>query len=180
MPFTADILIGNTNTYQAVDFRDAPTQDLETGVEMYLSLCIKAPDSNRQWITEATNATPIVITSDAHGLETGDVITVVNVGGNGAAKGTFAVTVIDADSFSLDGSTGDGDYTGGGQWWQCVDGAAALAMTDAGEGLYTVDIDGSIGLISNEVYMLVYYCLGAYRDVFNDIVRVVARLRGSN
>lgn len=179
MPFTPDIFIGNTNTYQVTDFRDALTQDLETGVEMYLSLC-RNPAANTQLVTNATNATPIVITSAAHGLQTGDQVTIVNVGGNGAAKGTFDVTVATADTFSLDDSAGDGDYTDGGQWFQCVEGAAALPMIDQGDGLYSVDIDGDLGLLPRTIYVAVFYCRGAYRDIFNDIVRVVARVRGSD
>jgi hypothetical protein len=179
MAFTPDILIGNTNTYQVVGFRDAITLDLETGVEMYLSLCL-SPPSGRQMITNATNTNPIVVTSADHGLADDDVITIINVGGNGAAKGTFAVTVIDDDSFSLDGSTGDGDYTGGGQWFQCLAETDGLTMGDEGDGLYSIDIDGSIGLNPQQVYIVIFYCLGAYRDVFNDVVRVVARVRGSS
>jgi hypothetical protein len=67
-------------------------------------------------ITGATNASPIVITSAGHGLSTGDRVTIAGVGGNDAANGTFIITKVDADSFSLDGSTGDGAYTTGGTW----------------------------------------------------------------
>lgn len=67
-------------------------------------------------ITGATNASPIVITSTSHGLQTGDRLTVVNVGGNTAANGTFTITKVDANSFSLDDSTGNGAYTSGGTW----------------------------------------------------------------
>jgi hypothetical protein len=65
-------------------------------------------------ITAASNATPIVVTSAAHGLSTGDPVTVASVGGNTAANGDFVVTRIDANSFSLDGSVGNGAYTSGG------------------------------------------------------------------
>jgi hypothetical protein len=67
-------------------------------------------------ITGATNATPIVITSAGHGLTSGSVVTISGVGGNTAANGTAAVTRIDADTFSLDGSSGNGAYTSGGSW----------------------------------------------------------------
>lgn len=65
-------------------------------------------------ITAASNATPIVITSTAHGLVTGDAVTVAAVGGNTAANGNWLVTKIDANTFSLDGSVGNGAYTSGG------------------------------------------------------------------
>jgi hypothetical protein len=41
---------------------------------------------------------------------------VVNVGGNTAANGTFDVTVVNANSFSLDSSVGNAPYTSGGTW----------------------------------------------------------------
>jgi hypothetical protein len=67
-------------------------------------------------VTGATNASPIVITSTAHGLTTGTRVTVAGVGGNTAANGTHTITRIDANTFSLDGSTGNGAYTSGGTW----------------------------------------------------------------
>jgi hypothetical protein len=65
-------------------------------------------------ITAASNASPIVITSTAHGLATGDRVTVASVGGNTAANGDWVITKVDADTFRLDGSTGNGTYTSGG------------------------------------------------------------------
>lgn len=67
-------------------------------------------------ITAATNASPIVISSTAHGLTTGQTVTVAGVLGNTAANGTRKITYVDADRFSLDGSTGNGAYTSGGTW----------------------------------------------------------------
>lgn len=67
-------------------------------------------------VTGATNATPIVVTSAGHGLTTGAFVTVSGVVGNTSANGSFAVTVLDADRFELDGSTGGGSYTSGGAW----------------------------------------------------------------
>lgn len=67
-------------------------------------------------VTGATNASPIVITSVAHGLTTGMSVTVASVGGNTAANGVFTITKVSADTFSLDGSTGNAPYTAGGTW----------------------------------------------------------------
>lgn len=67
-------------------------------------------------ITGATNASPIVITSASHGLTTGTRVTISGVGGNTAANGTFTITRLDANTFSLDGSSGNGAYTSGGTW----------------------------------------------------------------
>jgi len=67
-------------------------------------------------ITDASNATPIVITSAGHGLSTGDTVKVEAVQGNDAANGTFTVTVLSLDTFSLDTSAGNGTYGDGGTW----------------------------------------------------------------
>src|SRR5574344_708818 len=65
-------------------------------------------------ITAASNATPIVITATAHGFNTGDKVYITGVGGNTAANGTWVVTRLTADTFSLNGSVGNGAYTSGG------------------------------------------------------------------
>lgn len=75
---------------------------------------ILGSDASPITITGATNASPIVVTATAHGLVTGAVVTQASVGGNTAANGTFAITRIDANSYSLNGSTGNGVYTSGG------------------------------------------------------------------
>lgn len=71
----------------------------------------------RTAITDATNASPIVITSAGHGLQTGDRVYITGVGGNTAANGFWNVTLDGGDpdnKFALDGSTGNGAYTSGG------------------------------------------------------------------
>lgn len=73
-----------------------------------------AQESEVGTIIGATNASPIVVTVTAHGYETGDQATIANVLGNLAANGNWTITVLTADTFSLDGSTGDGAYTSGG------------------------------------------------------------------
>jgi hypothetical protein len=65
-------------------------------------------------ITGATNASPIVITATNHGFQTGDTVLVAGVLGNTAANGTFTITRVTVNTFSLDGSTGSGAYTSGG------------------------------------------------------------------
>lgn len=62
----------------------------------------------------ATNATPIWVTAKGHGLATGNQVTVSEVEGNTAANGIWTVAVVDADSFFLNGSAGNGNYTTGG------------------------------------------------------------------
>jgi len=66
-------------------------------------------------VTDATNATPIVVTVSAdHGYATGDRVNIASVGGNTAANAWWIITVTDTDEFSLDGSVGNGAYTSGG------------------------------------------------------------------
>lgn len=65
-------------------------------------------------ITGATNASPIVVTIASHGYQTGDQATVAGVLGNTAANGNWSITVLTANTFSLDGSVGNASYTSGG------------------------------------------------------------------
>lgn len=80
------------------------------------SLVPKDPSATGGGITGATNATPIVITSTAHGLSTGTRVTISGVFGNTAANGDWQITVVDANTFSLNTSVGNGAYTSGGVW----------------------------------------------------------------
>lgn len=66
-------------------------------------------------ITNATNATPIAITtSAAHLYASGDTVVITGVVGNTAANGTFVIVVTGSTSFTLTGSVGNGAYTSGG------------------------------------------------------------------
>jgi hypothetical protein len=68
-------------------------------------------------VLAATNASPIAITtaSPTNSLITGSQVTITSVNGNTAANvaGNF-IHVIDSTHFTLDGTTGNGAYTGGG------------------------------------------------------------------
>ncbi len=95
-------------------------------------------------ITDATNTGPIVVTAVAHGRQTGDQVEIKDVLGNTAANGVWTVTNVDADSFSLDGSTGNGDYRsdGTGTW---NTGASTITYTN----LPTTD---DPAIVKREVY----------------------------
>lgn len=74
--------------------------------------------SDSKTISAATNATPIVCTATAHGRSTGDALTIRGGLGMSSINNTpanpyWTITKIDADTFSLDGSCGNGTYTGG-------------------------------------------------------------------
>lgn len=59
-------------------------------------------------IESSTNASPIVVTAKAHGLLTGDSVTISGHATNTNANGTWTITKVDADRFSLNTSTGNG------------------------------------------------------------------------
>ena len=68
----------------------------------------------KKTVTGATNASPIVLTVASHGYSTGDRVAVWGVLGNKGANGVRTITVLDANTFELDGSAGTGAYTSGG------------------------------------------------------------------
>jgi|HubBroStandDraft_5_1064220.scaffolds.fasta_scaffold07093_4 hypothetical protein len=86
----------------------APYWALGNGVEVY-----DLPTT----VVGATNASPIVVeTSAPHGLTSGDPYALEAVLGNTACNAVWpSVTVLTSTTFELDGSTGSGAYTGGGQ-----------------------------------------------------------------
>ena len=87
-----------------------------------------------QVITGATNATPIVITSNTHGLLDGDSVTIAGVQGNNAANGTFVVASSAANTFALTGSVGTGAY---------IAGTGSLASRGAGASTTAITLTGS-------------------------------------
>lgn len=65
--------------------------------------------------TSGNAVSPIQITTTApHTLTTGQTVTISGVGGNTAANGTFTITVLNSTQFTLNGTTGNGNYTSGG------------------------------------------------------------------
>ena len=72
-------------------------------------------------ILDVSSTTPVVLESTAHGLATGQTVSVSGVGGIVSINGIFTVDVIDGDFFILNDSSNDGqDYTGGGSWFAGV------------------------------------------------------------
>lgn len=65
-------------------------------------------------ITGATAATPIVVTSAAHGYSNGDTVYIQGVLGNTKANGTFQIANVATDTFELVDSVGTVAYTSGG------------------------------------------------------------------
>ena len=77
-------------------------------------------------ITNATFTAPIQITSASHGLATGTIIKITGVGGNTSANGTWTIVALDANTFTLNGSSGNNTYTGSGTW---VSGVSTINYT---------------------------------------------------
>jgi hypothetical protein len=66
-------------------------------------------------ITAATNASPIAITTATpHGYVTGQTVSIVGGAGNLIMNQPWVITVTGPTTFTLQGSTGNGTYTGGG------------------------------------------------------------------
>lgn len=78
-------------------------------------------------ITAATNADPISCTATGHPLSTDDTVLIAGVRGNYAANGVWVVTKSDANTFTLNNSTGSGLYTGGGTVYS---GASSITYSD--------------------------------------------------
>ena len=93
----------------------------------------EATDVTTLHITNATNASPIqVTTSTNHGLTTGNVIFIPNaVSGNTATNGCWTITYVDPTNFTLDSSTGNGSFTGSNTAFSPYEIAIALPITSA-------------------------------------------------
>ena len=157
-----------------IGYTDNPTSATPTWVEMDLPLTLEGGgaignasvstpiviSTARAEIMDASNTTPIVITSVGHGLATNDNVLVDDVMGNVAANGDWFINVLDADSFELFGSVGDGAYTAGGTWMQFHNLGSGEQVEIAGvtgnlaaNGLFTItvvddfsfELDGSAG-----------------------------------
>lgn len=91
-------------------------------------------------ISSSTNAAPIVVTTAAaHGYSTGDRVTIFGHATNTSANGTWVITVLDADEFSLNGSSGVGIGSNTGVH---AIAAKSIFVQDANHVRLTFDTDG--------------------------------------
>src|SRR5579864_7745651 len=66
-------------------------------------------------VTGATNSSPIVLgVTSTVGLAAGSIVSVAGVEGDTAANGTWQISDLTPNSVTLAGTTGNGNYTGGG------------------------------------------------------------------
>lgn len=108
-------------------------------------------DAGAMAITGASDASPIVITSPSNGLHTGERVVISGVLGNTAANGTWVITRLTANTFSLqfpDGtnSDGNGSYQRGGTWIRSTGFA----------GDYITNISTNVGTLTGKVSALAY------------------------
>ena len=79
-----------------------------------------AGSSSQKNIQSSTNASPIVVTSAGHGLVTGDTVEISGHTTNTFANGMWEVTKLTDDTYSLDGSTGNGVGGSSGTGRRCT------------------------------------------------------------
>lgn len=102
-------------------------------------------------ITGATKASPVVITSAAHGLSNGDRIFIKNVSGMTQLNNNqYTVAGVTANTFQLSGVNGTGynNYSSGGTATKCLTSTCEVVVTAVGHGLsngntsYIKDVGG--------------------------------------
>lgn len=106
--------VGDSSTAEAATQTDLAAASNKLRKGMDATYPIATDGSTSKTITAATNASPIAVTSASHGYSSNDVLNITGVAGNTAANGTWIITVIDANTYSLNNSTGNGAYTSGG------------------------------------------------------------------
>jgi hypothetical protein len=151
-----DITINLAGTYEievGCSFRNA------SGSNKNMVICPGVTLATPKTITDATNATPIVITSAAHGLLNGDMVTISGVGGNTAANGDFYVSNKAANTFELEtlpnvDVAGNGAYTSGGTIDIIYPGEIALERVVSGTDLGRGTSEGSISLAVGDIVEL--------------------------
>lgn len=113
---TIDVAILSKNSSNVPTDADAlPTYRIYSPAGFLASGTVAYKDTAA--ITGATNASPTVVTSVGHNLTTGTKVTIAGILGNTGANGTYTVTRVDSNTFSIavDTSAG-GTYTSGGTW----------------------------------------------------------------
>jgi hypothetical protein len=103
-------------------------------------------------ITAATNASPIAITTAlANNYQTGMQVTITGVVGNTAANGTFSVTVTSSNTFTLNGTVGNGAWTSGGSAVALLSGNSILGPSSAPPTAEQNAITASLGLNAQDI-----------------------------
>ena len=100
-----------------------------------------------QTVTSSTDATPIVVTKASHGFSSGDVIQINGHTTNIAANGIYKITVLSANTFSLQhrvtGLDVAGSGAGAGSGGVMVKAPKILLMNDARNVIFSVETSNS-------------------------------------
>lgn len=138
---------GATTIFSSVEFSIAVPATTNTLYDVFAysnsgtpTLELTAWRNSGQAITGATNATPIVITANAHGLSNGDQVYIAGVVGNTAANGTWTVANIAANTFELATSIGNGAYTAATGFLSARTSTGKLVLTTTGTYTKTADL----------------------------------------
>ena len=108
------VAIINGGQAVSIQYTDNPTDGAPSWVAMDIPT-VPVPNGAIQTITDATNASPIVVTtSAAHGFADGNFVQISGVTGNTAANGIYGITLISDTAFSLRLTSGNGAYASGG------------------------------------------------------------------
>lgn len=111
-----------------------------------------------QTLTSSTDATPIVVTKTSHGLSTGDIIAISGHTTNVAANGVRKITVLTANTFSL-----QDPYTG-----------ANIAGSGGGAG------SGGIAMVGPKVILTKDFCRAVMNIVTAGTATLTMKLAGSS
>ena len=120
--------------------------------------------ANAIFTMTGAGVSPIVVTVPNNGLVTGQQVVISGATGNTAANGTWTVTAIDANDFSLNTSTGNNIYNGGATW--SLIGAVGSA-TGAGSGKPIVITSSTVGLVTGNRVIITGSSFAAANGAFN-------------
>ena len=114
-------------------------------------------------ITAASNASPIVITAAAHGLSSGDRVFIAAVGGNTNANGIRRVTVLTANTFSLQDEVtgasiaGNAAYTAGGTVQRILRLVDVVPQTGGSGSIIAIRLQVRNGTVANGTFRVRFY-----------------------
>lgn len=117
------------------------TLDWDTQTFSIAALDLDTADVGIRQITSSTNATPIVVTSTAHGLTNGDIVSITGHLVNTAANGIWQIGSVAANTFALLDPITGGNSVGNG-----VGGATgrAVCLGPSASGDNWDDFDGAL------------------------------------
>lgn len=112
------VVVASLQSESSGQFNTAPFLVTETLVSLAIPQYQQAGE-----VFDASNSNPTVITSFLHGLSTGNSTTISGALGNTAINGTWVVTVLNANQFTIPVDTSAGGiYTGGGVFTVTING----------------------------------------------------------